>query len=158
LLIRPSLYRSGYTVVTTCSPKNFEYVKHLGADEAFDYNEPGVGKNIRDYTGDRLKYAWDTISIEASAQICADALSSTESGLRYGTIVPVKSPRDDVETINTVMYTVFGKAFKFGDLDKPASQDDLDFGKIFFNVTEKLLAEVSEQSPLSSCSPIMDNS
>lgn len=145
LLILESAYRSGYTVVTTCSPKNFEYVKNLGADEAFDYNEASVGTKIRDYTENKLRFSWDTIGIEASAQICADALSSTESGLKYGTIVPVKSPRDDVETTTTVMYTVFGKAFKFGDLYVPASQDDLEFGKIFFNITEKLLAEVSNQ-------------
>ncbi len=155
MLIHPSLHRSGYTVITTCSPKNFEYVKYLGADEVFDYNDPGVGKKIRDHTGDRLKYAWDTISLEASAQICADALSSTESGLRYGTVIPVKSPRDDVETVTTVMYTVFGKAFRFGDLEVPASQDDFEFGKRFFNMTEKLLAEVSEHSHSRSCSSIM---
>lgn len=156
MLIRASQYRSGYTVITTCSPKNFEYVKHLGADKAFDYNEPSVGSVIRDYTKDRLKYAWDTISVETSAKICADALSLTESGLRYGTLVPVKSPRNDVETINIVMYTVFGKAFMFGDLRMPASQDDFDFGKIFFDVTEKLLAEVRHQSFLS-CSAFMGN-
>lgn len=30
-------YRSGYNVVTTCSPHNFDYVKSLGADTVFDY-------------------------------------------------------------------------------------------------------------------------
>ncbi|OCK76399.1 zinc-binding oxidoreductase alcohol dehydrogenase [Lepidopterella palustris CBS 459.81] len=132
---------SGYTVITTCSPKNFDYVKQLGADAAFDYSEPNIGTKIRDYTGNQMKYAWDTISSDASAQICAAALSSTESGLKYGTLVPVESPRNDVETISTVMYTVFGKAFKFGDRQLPASHDDFEFGKIFFDVTEKLLAE-----------------
>ncbi|GAB7356571.1 hypothetical protein MBLNU459_g7305t1 [Dothideomycetes sp. NU459] len=134
---------SGYSVITTCSPKSFDYVRHLGADAAFDYNELEVGARIRDWTGNRLKFAWDTIGIDASAKICADALSSTESGLKYGTIVPVKLPRDDVETISTVMYTVFGKDFRFGDQEIPANQDDLEFGKIFFALTEKLLAEVS---------------
>ncbi|KAJ5910069.1 Zinc-binding oxidoreductase [Penicillium tannophilum] len=31
---------SGYTVVTTCSEKNFVYAKNLGADFVFDYNSP----------------------------------------------------------------------------------------------------------------------
>ena len=31
---------SGYSVITTCSPKNFPYVKRLGASLAFDYNSP----------------------------------------------------------------------------------------------------------------------
>lgn len=30
-------HRSGYKVVTTCSPHNFDYVKELGADNVFDY-------------------------------------------------------------------------------------------------------------------------
>jgi len=29
---------AGYEVITTCSPKNFAYVKHLGASQVFDYN------------------------------------------------------------------------------------------------------------------------
>lgn len=153
----PPLLRSGYTVVTTCSPKNFEYVKSLGADEAFHYNELGVGMKIRDYTGNKLQYAWDTIGIEASAQICADALSSIESKLRYGTIVPVKSPRSDVENTTTIMYTVFGKAFKFGDQDMPASREDFDFGKIFYNITEKLLNEVNMRFSLMSYFTITGN-
>ncbi|EPE32021.1 GroES-like protein [Glarea lozoyensis ATCC 20868] len=39
---------SGLTVVTTCSPGNFEYVKSLGADAAFDYNSPTCAKDIND--------------------------------------------------------------------------------------------------------------
>lgn len=31
------LHSSGYNVVTTCSPHNFDYVKQLGADVVFDY-------------------------------------------------------------------------------------------------------------------------
>lgn len=93
-----------------------------------------------------MKYAWDTISIEASAQICAAAISSTESGLKYGTLVPVESPRNDVETTSIVMYTVFGKDFKFGDRQMPASHEDFEFGKVFFDITEKLVAEVSERT------------
>lgn len=29
--------RSGLTVITTASPRNFEFVKSLGADHVFDY-------------------------------------------------------------------------------------------------------------------------
>lgn len=32
-----NIYRSGYNVVTTCSPQNFEYVKKLGAEDVFNY-------------------------------------------------------------------------------------------------------------------------
>jgi NADPH:quinone reductase-like Zn-dependent oxidoreductase len=37
---------SGYEVITTCSPRNFDYVKKLGASHAFDYNSPTVVQDI----------------------------------------------------------------------------------------------------------------
>ncbi|KAH7378560.1 zinc-binding dehydrogenase [Cadophora sp. MPI-SDFR-AT-0126] len=37
---------SGYKVITTCSPRNFTYVKRLGASQPFDYNSPTVVQDI----------------------------------------------------------------------------------------------------------------
>jgi NADPH:quinone reductase-like Zn-dependent oxidoreductase len=37
---------AGYSVVTTASPRNFAFVKELGASEAFDYNSPTVIPDI----------------------------------------------------------------------------------------------------------------
>lgn len=37
---------SGHEVITTCSPKNFDLVKRLGAAKAFDYRSPTVIKDI----------------------------------------------------------------------------------------------------------------
>lgn len=37
---------SGYKVFTTASPKNFDYVKGLGASEVWDYNSPTVVPDI----------------------------------------------------------------------------------------------------------------
>ena len=37
---------AGYEVITTASPKNFDYVKKLGAIEAFDYNSKTVVPDI----------------------------------------------------------------------------------------------------------------
>jgi hypothetical protein len=105
--------------------------------------DPDVGSKIRDLTRNELRYAWDTISITASAQICADALSSrSDLGLRYGNLLPVQSPREDVETITTVMYTAFGRYFKFGDQDMYASQEDYEFGRMFYAMAEQLMAQV----------------
>ncbi|KAF5015224.1 hypothetical protein F66182_13521 [Fusarium sp. NRRL 66182] len=132
---------SGYTVIATCSPRNFDYVKSLGADKWFDYNEPNVGAQIREYTQNKLKYAWDTVSEEGSAKICAEALTS-EAGAKYGSILPVKIPREDIESTSTLMYTVFGEEFKFGkDSNFPASPEDFEYTKKFIALTEKLLAE-----------------
>jgi NADPH:quinone reductase-like Zn-dependent oxidoreductase len=37
---------AGYEVITTASPRNFEYVKSLGATQAFDYRDPAVVPDI----------------------------------------------------------------------------------------------------------------
>jgi NADPH:quinone reductase-like Zn-dependent oxidoreductase len=37
---------SGYTVITTASPKNFEYVRNLGASHVFDYRSPTAVADI----------------------------------------------------------------------------------------------------------------
>lgn len=119
-------------------------MKSLGADLVFDYNDRDAGAKIRDGTKNLLKYAWDTISIEESARTCAESLTTTSSlGPVYGTLLPVKSPRPDVTTISTVMYTVFGKDFQFGQQHMAANREDFKFGKSFFRLTEELLSQVS---------------
>lgn len=112
----------------------------MGAEEAFDYNDPHSPAKIRELTGNKLKYAWDTISEDESARFCADALS-TEPGCRYGNILQSKSPRDDVESVGTLMYTIFGEEFTFGAHKIPAVPEDFEFAKKFIAITEKLLAE-----------------
>jgi len=108
------LKASGYNVITTCSPKHFDFVKKLGATEAFDYKDPEVSKKINEYTNNKLKYAWDTIGLDSSAKICAEALS-TEPGTRYGSILSAKPPRDDIKFTSTLLYTGAGEDFeKFG--------------------------------------------
>lgn len=37
---------SGHEVIATASPKNFEYVRRLGASQVFDYNSPTVVRDI----------------------------------------------------------------------------------------------------------------
>ena len=37
---------SGCDVITTCSPRNFPFVKSLGVSEAFDYNDPECAKKV----------------------------------------------------------------------------------------------------------------
>jgi NADPH:quinone reductase-like Zn-dependent oxidoreductase len=133
--------RSGYTVLTTCSPRNSEYVKALGADEVFDYNDVNVGFKIREFTRNSLLLVWDIISNEASAQICGTALSSDSTSCRYTSFLSNRSPRDDVESIGTNLYTIWGEYFRSGSLEYPASQEDFEWAKKFMVLTEKLLAE-----------------
>jgi len=132
---------SGLTVITTCSPRNFELVKKYGADAAFDYNDPETPKKIRELTNNSLKYALDTISEGKSAQICADSLST--AGGVYTQLLNVKSPREDVESKGTLGYTSFGEDFKMGPQGNliPAKPEDFEFAKMFWELSRKLLAE-----------------
>ncbi|CAG9949023.1 unnamed protein product [Clonostachys rosea f. rosea IK726] len=132
---------AGYTVVTVCAASQIDHARKLGADFAVDYKDPNAGIKIREYTNNRLRLAWDTISIEDSARICAEALTSSPSGRTvYATLLPVKSPRKDVESIATVFHTTFGRDFQFGPQLMPASKDDYEFGKSFYNLVEQMVA------------------
>lgn len=132
--------RSGYKVITTCSTKNFDFVRGLGVSEAFDYKDPDCGKKINLYTSNNLKYAWDTISTEATAKICAEALSSAPGG-RYGALLPVSSPREDLKITNTLLYTSVGEDFdKFG-MSFTGNQPRFEFLKTWSSDAALLLAD-----------------
>ncbi len=62
---------AGYEVITTASPRNFDYVKELGASQAFDYNSKTVVKDI--IAALQGKTLSGTLAIgTGSAESCAD--------------------------------------------------------------------------------------
>lgn len=130
---------SGYTVITTCSARNFEYVKALGADAAFDYNDPQCAANIRRFTQNKLALVWDTISLPESAVLCASALAKVP-GTKYASILHVEFGRKDAETFFTNAYVAFGESFTFGSGPEiPASDTDFEFAKKFWDESYNLL-------------------
>ncbi|GHO99457.1 hypothetical protein KSF_095050 [Reticulibacter mediterranei] len=62
---------AGYEVITTASPRNFDYVKKLGASQVFDYhNKTTVKEIIKAFNG---KICAGALAIGAgSAEVCAD--------------------------------------------------------------------------------------
>ncbi|KAK5115717.1 hypothetical protein LTR62_000806 [Meristemomyces frigidus] len=128
---------SGAKVITTCSPHNFDFVKSLGAQEAFDYNDPEISKKIKEYTSDKLTKAFDCISEGASPNICSEAIGS--KGGKVSDLLPTKRDRTDVENQMTLAYTTFGEDFKFGPQPYPANKEDLEFGSKFWEITRGLL-------------------
>lgn len=64
---------AGYEVITTASPKNFEYVKKLGASQVFDYNSKTIIDDlIRAFEG---KTTCGAVSIgHGAADACLDVL------------------------------------------------------------------------------------
>lgn len=85
----------------------------------------------------------DTISTEYSYEICAAALpnDSTEERKLVSLLPLDKWPRKDVNAQTVLAYTTFGEAFsKFGK-DFPPIKEHFEFGKMFWELGGKLIAE-----------------
>jgi len=135
---------SGFKVVVTCSPSNFDYVKSLGADAAYDYRSPNCSKEIRAWSQDSIAHCLDCISEGDSPKISIEAMSS--KGGVYSTLLPVsndlvKSINPHVEYKNTLAYTIVGESFKFGFTEISAKPKDFEFAKMFWHLSSELLAE-----------------
>ncbi|KAL4794262.1 chaperonin 10-like protein [Aspergillus venezuelensis] len=140
---------SGYKVLATSSPHNFEYLKSLGAEEVFDYKTPNIGAEIRGYTNNALKLAWDCTGF--GAEIIANALSS--EGGKYAAIMAVD--KDEVAKVNpnvdgpylTIMYSIFGERYEKFGMVVEAMPEEYEFAKEFWELTRGLLADGNLTAP-----------
>lgn len=140
---------SGLKVIATASPHNFDYLKSLGADAVFDYKSPTVAADIRAYTDNKLKLAWDCTGWGTA--VSAGALS-TEGG-KYATIIPVE--KKDLVSVNpnvdgphmTMMYSIFGEPYSKWGSDAPAIPEEFGFAVKFVDITRDLLAEGKLKAP-----------
>ena len=143
-------YRSGLTVITTCSPRNFDLVRSRGADHIFDYSDPGAIDEIKRIVGNKLKFVFDCIGETPAPSFCFSCMS-TEGG-RYITVdKPQKSPRENIETLRVTGQTAYGEHCEikgsgffpgsdFG-MDFPAQPEHYEFCTKFFASSARLLAE-----------------
>jgi len=123
-------------VITTCSPRNSDLVKSLGAAAAFDYKDPDCASQIKQFAHNNLKLVWDCIALEPSAKICAEAIAA---GGVYASLLDVKLPRDDVEVKTTLGYTCVGEPVVKPWVQLPDNSADFEFMKKFIKVAEPLL-------------------
>ena len=65
---------AGYEVVTTASPRNFDYVRGLGASQVFDYNDRQVVAKLVQYLGNRHMAGALAIAAGSGAS-CIDVMS-----------------------------------------------------------------------------------
>lgn len=70
---------AGIIVIATCSPRNFYFVRNLGADAVFDYHSPTCGADIKRLTRNGLCRAWDCTG--KNLDLCAAAMSDDKPGL-----------------------------------------------------------------------------
>ncbi|KAJ0168676.1 Lovastatin diketide synthase LovF [Colletotrichum tanaceti] len=134
---------SNCTVAVTCSPKNFAYVKSLGADFCVDYRAADCVEQIRAFTKGRLRHAWDCVATAQSARACASAMSTR--GGRYSSLlylVPsiVKKINPKIVCSATLGYTILGETIEKETVIEPRP-DDYEFGKMFWAVSETLLRQ-----------------
>ncbi|OCL03635.1 oxidoreductase [Glonium stellatum] len=68
---------AGYEVITTASPRNFDYVKKLGASQAFDYNSRTVVADIiHAFKGKTIAGAYSVG--QGASEACMDVLNKCE--------------------------------------------------------------------------------
>lgn len=98
-----------------------------------------MGKTIREATDSTIDKVFDTVSLESSAKICAEAF-----GLRGGTycnLLGIDCPRDDVESIFFLGYDMSGELYKYEGETYPAKLATFHFAQKWYTVAEKLWAE-----------------
>ncbi|OJJ50220.1 hypothetical protein ASPZODRAFT_128846 [Penicilliopsis zonata CBS 506.65] len=139
---------SGFKVVTTCSPRNFDLVKQRGADVWLDYHHPHIFSLIAEATSNSLMHAFDTIATDETAAICAASFAPAdtkegEKAIYVSTLdptLPASLPRP-VEKKYFLGYTLVGEDVLFEDQLLPASEEDYQFALRFGVLVEKLLGE-----------------
>lgn len=120
----------GFLPVTTCSPKNFELVRRLGAEAVFDYASPTCKEDLRAYTRGELAYAMDSIADSRATTICYGAIG--EAGGRYTALESyperLRDRRKKVKPDWVLCPTIFGERIELaGSYQRVAQPEDRDF-------------------------------
>ncbi|KAJ3329794.1 hypothetical protein HDU76_007128 [Blyttiomyces sp. JEL0837] len=133
---------AGLSVFTTCSPKNYDLVKSLGATHVFDYKDPDVASKIVAAAADAkvsLAHGFDCVSTGDSTVLVSKCL---QKGGKICTLLTTTGPyENDVTVAVTLIYTVFGTAFEFIGNSFPASKEDHAFASTYSERLTGYLAE-----------------
>jgi hypothetical protein len=113
---------SSLTVITTCSPHNFDLVRSRGADYVYDYKSPTAIADVQRAAGGDLSHILDCVGKGVSPEFCYKAMGP--SGGKYSTFLfPQGENRKDIQASMVMAYNAYGSHFhKFG-MDFPADAD-----------------------------------
>lgn len=129
-------------VITTCSPRNFDLVKAVGAQHVFDYSDPHVTDKIKQVEPD-LHYTFDTIGNSTSSATASQALRS--SGGTLCTVRPGKANTanctPNTKVTDVLVWTAFLKDHAYGEFKWPANKDDHELAGELFERLPKWLEE-----------------
>ncbi|OKL60417.1 hypothetical protein UA08_03979 [Talaromyces atroroseus] len=84
---------AGYEVFTTSSPRNFDYVKKLGASHVFDYNSKAIVKDLIAALADRTVAGAYAIGVN-SLPLCVDIIAKTKGVKFVSDVGSVDIPKD----------------------------------------------------------------
>jgi len=88
---------SGLTVATTCSSRNFDLVKSVGADYVFDYTSSDtVSEIVKELGSTDLVGAYDAISEGGTVEKCAEVLSKVDSKGNKKIVATVLPPPENL--------------------------------------------------------------
>lgn len=95
---------AGYSVISTASPKNFEYVQSLGAVHVLDYKSPTVVDEIKSLTGGRVRIGFDAIGGDATGALakCLVADSARPSTILSIATMPDQASLPDGVTLKWI--------------------------------------------------------
>lgn len=92
---------AGYEVITTCSPKNFDMVKRLGATNAFDYNSPSLEQDLMHLMRDR-KVAGALSTGAGAAELCVNVLGQCKNARKFVAMATYPQLKHEPKTLATV--------------------------------------------------------
>ena len=97
---------AGYDVITTASPKNFDYVKKLGASQVFDYRSKTVVGDLIHAIKDKTVAGALSIGYGA-VEACMDVLGQCK-GNRFISMAsyPIPEPRPERFVLVQIMFSV----------------------------------------------------
>lgn len=128
--------------MTTCSPRNFDLVSSYGADAAFDYRDARCPSKVFSFAGSGVSRAFDCISTNESARICAEALSNGNDVL-YCHILPFSETFAKRKVLPKILlfWTALGQEVQTLGHRIPAFPEDFNFLRDLVETVEDLLAE-----------------
>lgn len=112
----------GFNIITTCSPRNFDLVKKLGATHVFDYNDSDVVDKIKEVAPD-LEHTFDTIGSKDSSTQASQAITS--KGGILCTVRPGKANTENVakhvKITDVLVWTAFLKDHQYKEFHWPVN-------------------------------------